>query len=88
MSLLTGEPRSASVCAVAETEVIVVKKEGLAYLLETEPSILEPLSEMLEKRLEDLSSRVVDSSIKEQEQKQPVQKDHILSRIRDFFGIR
>ncbi len=88
MSLLTGEPRSASVCAVAETEIIVVKKEGLANLLETEPLILEPLSEMLEKRLEDLSSRAVNRSIEEQEKKQPVQKDHILGRIRDFFGIR
>lgn len=88
MSLLTGEPRSASVSAVSETEVIVVRKDGLADLLETEPSILEPLSEMLEKRLENLSSRVVDRSIEEQEQKQPVQKDHILGRIRDFFGIR
>ncbi len=88
MSLLTGEPRSASVCTLAETEVIVVKKEGLANLLETEPSILEPLSEMLEKRLEDLSSRAVNRSIEEQEKKQPVQKEHILGRIRDFFGIR
>ncbi|MCK4671523.1 MAG: mechanosensitive ion channel family protein [Candidatus Aegiribacteria sp.] len=88
MSLLTGEPRSASVSAVSETEVIVVKKDGLADLLETEPTILEPLSEMLEKRLEDLSSRVMDRAIEEKEHKKPVQKDHILGRIRDFFGIR
>ena len=88
MSLLTGEPRSASVSAASETEVIVVRKDGLADLLETEPSILEPLSEMLEKRLEDLSGRIIDISVKEKKHKQPVQKDHILSRIRDFFGIR
>ncbi len=88
MSLLTGEPRSASVSAASETEVIVVRKDGLADLLETEPSILEPLSEMLEKRLEDLSGRIVDISVVEKKHKQPVQKDHILSRIRDFFGIR
>ncbi|MCK4504079.1 MAG: mechanosensitive ion channel family protein [Candidatus Aegiribacteria sp.] len=87
MSLLTGEPRSASVSAVSETEVIVVEKYGLADLLKTEPLILEPLSEMLEKRLEDLSSRVVDRAIEEQEREQPVQRDHILGRIRDFFGI-
>ncbi len=88
MSLLTGELRSASASAASETEVIVVNKDGLADLLETEPSVLEPLSEMLEKRLEDLSSRVMDRSIEEQEHEQPAQKDHILGRIRDFFGIR
>ena len=88
MSLLTGEPRSASVSAISETEVIVVRKEGLADLLETEPSILEPLSEMLEKRLEDISSIVMDRSIEEQEREQPAQKEHLLGRIRDFFGIR
>jgi len=88
MSLLTGEPRSASVTASRETEVIVVEKRGMAELLEKESSILEPLSAMLEKRLEDLSGRMTDLNVREESTVQPDRKEHLLGRIRDFFGIR
>lgn len=88
MSLLTGEPRSASVIATKETEVIVVEKGGLGELLETESSILEPMSEMLEQRLASLSSSISDREAEEELLKQPVRKEHLLNRIRDFFGIR
>lgn len=88
MSLLTGEPRSASVIALQETEVIVVEKSGMAELLEHESSIIEPLSAMLEKRLEDLSGRVTNQTAREEKTEQIDRKDHLLGRIRDFFGIR
>jgi CRP-like cAMP-binding protein len=88
MSLLTGEPRSASVVALAETEVIVVEKSGMAELLENEESIIEPLSAILAKRLEELSGRVTDQTVKEEKADQTERKDHLLGRIRDFFGIR
>lgn len=88
MSLLTGEPRSASVIALQETEVIVVEKSGMAELLEHESSIIEPLSAMLEKRLEDLSGRVTNQTAREEKTEHIDRKDHLLGRIRDFFGIR
>ncbi len=88
MSLLTGEPRSASATAVSETEVIVVEKRGMAELLENEASIIEPLSAMLEKRLEELSGRVTVETARKKNAKHPDRKEHLLSRIRDFFGIR
>lgn len=88
MSLLTGEPRSASVTAISETEVIVVEKKGMAELLESEASILEPLSAILEKRLEELSGRVTVETARKKNAEQPDRKEHLLSRIRDFFGIR
>jgi small-conductance mechanosensitive channel/CRP-like cAMP-binding protein len=87
MSLLTGEPRSATITANTETEVIVVEKAGLSRLLETEAAILEPLSAMLEKRLEDLSSRVRDHEESIASAKKPEHKENLLSRIRDFFGL-
>ncbi|MCD4774811.1 MAG: mechanosensitive ion channel family protein [Candidatus Aegiribacteria sp.] len=87
MSLLTGEPRSASVTAICETEVIVVEKSGMAELLEQESSILEPLSAMLEKRMEDLSGRVTKQTGKKKSVEQPDRKEHLIGRIRDFFGI-
>jgi len=88
MSLLTGELRSATVKARTETEVIVVEKAGLADLLETEPAILEPLSEMLQKRLDQLSSMVSDSTEEMERRVEPERRDHLLTRIRDFFGMR
>ncbi len=88
MSLLTGEPRSASVIALAETEVIVVEKSGMAELLEQEASIAEPLSAMLDERLRDLSGRVTEQTAKEGKTERIDRKDHLLGRIRDFFGIR
>ncbi len=88
MSLLTGEPRSASVIAIQETQVIVVEKKGMAELLEQEGAIIEPLSAMLAKRLEDLSGRVTELTAKEEKSEQIDRKDHLLGRIRDFFGIR
>ena len=87
MSLLTGEPRSASVTALEETEVIRVEKAGMSEILEKEESILEPLSAMLHKRLKELSGRSVDSSIKKDAGKRTDKKEHLLTRIRDFFGI-
>lgn len=87
MSLLTGEPRSASVTAIHETEVVVVEKRGMAELLKQESSILEPLSAMLEKRVEDLSGRLTDQKVKKKITEQPDRKEHLIGRIRDFFGI-
>jgi CRP-like cAMP-binding protein len=87
MSLLTGELRSASVTAKCETEVIMVKKSGMSELLENEASIIEPLSAMLEKRLQDLSGKAVDRKSRQEKAKHPDRKEHLLNRIRDFFGI-
>jgi len=87
MSLLTGEPRSATVSANTETEVIVVQKAGLSKLLETEASILEPLTDMLEKRLEDRASRVRDREESLAASRRTEQRDHLLGRIRAFFGL-
>lgn len=88
MSLLTGEPRSASVAAKRETEVIVVEKRGMSQLLEGESSILEPLSDMLDRRLEELSGRVAPKGKGDKADSHPERKEHLLGRIRDFFGIR
>lgn len=87
MSLLTGEPRTASVTAACETEVIMVEKSGMSSILEQETSVLEPLSAMLDRRLQELSGRVVDQKAREEKGRQPDRKEHLLGRIRDFFGI-
>jgi CRP-like cAMP-binding protein len=88
MSLLTGEPRSASVSAESETEVIVVEKSGLAPLLESDSEIVVELSAMLEKRMEELSTVLTETTeMKKTEKKKAVRRDDLISRIRGFFGM-
>ncbi len=50
MSLLTGEPRNASVYAEGELEVTVVDKESFATVLQADHRLAEALSEELERR--------------------------------------
>jgi small-conductance mechanosensitive channel/CRP-like cAMP-binding protein len=90
MSLLTGEPRSATVSALEETQVVVVSREGLKYVLDSNPSLVEPLSAMLEKRSEELAlSREKASALKKTVQKKGTsgQKEDLLARIRSFFKL-
>lgn len=50
MSLLTGEPRSADVIAIVETEVLRIDKEGLRPILSANPQIVDQISEMVAER--------------------------------------
>jgi CRP-like cAMP-binding protein len=55
MSLLTGEPRSASIVALGEVEVVVVGKEAFSTLLHDDGHLAKALSEALEVRSQDLA---------------------------------
>jgi CRP-like cAMP-binding protein len=50
MSLLAGEPRTASVVAVNEVEAIEITKPTFATLLRNNPHVIERLGELLAKR--------------------------------------
>jgi len=52
MSLLTGEPRSATVTAITDCDLLEISKSGLDPILRTRPEILEQLARsMAERRL-------------------------------------
>jgi small-conductance mechanosensitive channel len=90
MSLLTGEPRSATVTALEETQVVVVGKEGLKTLFESNPLLVEPLSSMLEKRRkEQIASQNKASKHrnKVESKSREKHKDDILTRIKSFFKL-
>lgn len=86
-SLLTGEPRSATVTAVEDTEVIVIDKSNFADILTRKPSICTSLSKILESRLEELAKeRAALEKIPEEEVK--VEScSVILKKIKNFFGL-
>ena len=85
MTLLTGEPRSASVLAELETEVVTLGRDAFAGILLAEPAVAETLSEVLTRRnmalgesLAEIES-VADSG-------RPIAAV-ILDRIRSIFGL-
>lgn len=83
MSLLTGQPRSATVVATEETEVLQIKKTALKPLFEENPELVESISKIVEERRE-LLRPAIDADIEEAEE-----TDHgVFRSIRNFFGLK
>jgi small-conductance mechanosensitive channel len=88
MSLLTGEPRTATVVARDETEVVVVDHDGLAPILESDLGIVEQLSEHLQERRDQLEASLENLSTRSSGRSADNgRKEDIFSRIRGFFGV-
>jgi small-conductance mechanosensitive channel len=84
MSLLTGEPRTANVIAIVESEVLRIDKVGLQPIFEGNPALVEAVSELVEERRELL--------IQSQPQGEDTDSDDgrkgMMRSIRKFFGLR
>jgi NTE family protein len=61
MSLVSGEPRSATVVAAVPTTAFELSRYGVAALIAEQPRILENLTRILSDKLAATSARVVDS---------------------------
>lgn len=94
MALLTGEPRSATVTALTDAELLRLRKEDLRAVFTANPRVEEMISHVLAERKlktdqaraeaqEERSSRNVSSSAQEGLQ---VLSQQILAKIRDFFS--
>ncbi len=57
MSLLTGAPRSADVFARVDSILIEIKKDNIAPILESNPRLINEISELLTKRQADWASK-------------------------------
>jgi len=82
MSLLTGEPRSATVVAKGDSLVFEIDKEACADILKAHPAIWDALGQALARRQAELASRQgrkVEPS--------PSAASQLVSRIKAFFGI-
>jgi small-conductance mechanosensitive channel/CRP-like cAMP-binding protein len=86
MSLLTGEPRSATVQAEAETEVVVVAKSAVAALLLEEPDIANGLSEALAERVLERDTHLAEAEAAAHASPAKLKAD-LLHRMRSFFGL-
>lgn len=81
MSLLTGEPRSATVVADDEVEVLEIRKNALKPIFDSNPDLMDSVCAIIEERKQLLESNTstVDATDKES-------KQGVLASIRRFFG--
>jgi small-conductance mechanosensitive channel/CRP-like cAMP-binding protein len=84
MSLLTGEPRSASVLALDEVEVVVVEKAAVSTLLRDDNHLARALSEALESRSREQAAVAAPAAGTGVQQ---AVTDGLLDRIQRFFGL-
>ncbi|MEK0084246.1 mechanosensitive ion channel family protein [Benzoatithermus flavus] len=81
-SLLTGEPRSATVCARTESLLFEITKADLLPVLERSPELARAMSRILTARQADRSSEVPSTP-----PPSPGGEHGLLQRIRAFFGL-
>ncbi|MBK7393506.1 MAG: mechanosensitive ion channel family protein [Chloracidobacterium sp.] len=83
MSLLTGEPRSATVVAFEESEVLRIDKSGLKPIFESNPVLVESISELVEERRALLAAQI-EAHAEEEEQRS---QKGVMRSIKGFFGL-
>jgi len=83
MGLLTGEPRTATVLAEEETEVLEINNLCLKPILEENPELAAALSQIIEERR--LS---FDKSETETEERKIHNKASVFNSIKKFFGLK
>jgi small-conductance mechanosensitive channel/CRP-like cAMP-binding protein len=85
MSLLTGEPRSATLVAEAETDAVIVPAGAVAQILAEDPEVLHNLSAALAERV--LERDVQLAEVANRAEAQASLKAQLLERMRRFFGV-
>jgi small-conductance mechanosensitive channel len=81
MALFTGEPRTASVVAAEETEVLEIGHDAMRALFQTNPDLVEALSHTIKERRVGLAARADDGSDDDET------PDGLLSKIKRFFRL-
>ncbi|HZM85937.1 MAG TPA: cyclic nucleotide-binding domain-containing protein, partial [Blastocatellia bacterium] len=82
MALFTGEPRTANVVAVEETEVFEIGHAAMKHIFHTNPDLAESISWTITERQADLARG------SESAQPSIAQSAGLLSSIKRFFGLR
>ncbi|OLE55357.1 MAG: hypothetical protein AUG51_03525 [Acidobacteria bacterium 13_1_20CM_3_53_8] len=81
MALFTGEPRTANVVALEETEVLEIGYQAMKHLFATNPDLVESLSHTIAERRAGLSARPEDKEAVAEE------SAGLFNSIRRFFGL-
>jgi len=83
MALFTGEPRTASVVALEETEVLEIGHAAMKHLFETNPSLVESISWTIAERRAGLAA-----SAQQATPDSLAESAGLLTSIKRFFGLR
>jgi small-conductance mechanosensitive channel len=81
MALFTGEPRTANVVAVEETEVLEIGHQAMKHLFDTNPDLVEALSHIIAERRIGLTAQKEDASRHAEE------SAGLINSIKRFFGM-
>jgi small-conductance mechanosensitive channel/CRP-like cAMP-binding protein len=87
MALLTGEPRSATVCALTQMSVLVVSKPAMSKVFSADPTLIEQVSAILAERQYNLAGKRDAASRLGVEEETQKKKKSLGGRIRKFFGL-
>jgi small-conductance mechanosensitive channel/CRP-like cAMP-binding protein len=81
MALFTGEPRTANIVAIEETEVLEIDHAAMKQVFDTNPDLVESLSHIISERRQGLAASEALQVTDEDSSK------GILSSIKRFFGL-
>ena len=81
MALFTGEPRTANIVALEETEVLEIGHAAMKQVFDTNPDLVESLSHIIAERRQGLVASE-DLNVSETER-----SDGLLTSIKRFFGL-
>jgi CRP-like cAMP-binding protein len=81
MALFTGEPRTANVVAIEETEVLEIGHAAMKSVFDTNPDLVESLSHIIAERRQALTASQ-DLSTNDRDE-----SEGLLSSIKRFFGL-
>lgn len=81
MALFTGEPRTANVVALEETEVLEIGHDAMKRVFDTNPALVESLSHIMADRRQGLEVRAASTGVADE-------RAGLLSTIKRFFGMR
>jgi len=84
MALLTGEPRSATVRAKGDAELLVVERAGFEALFKTRPSVAAAVSRVLATRQSELRERREQSVVAESSESR---SRRLLAKMQAIFGF-
>ena len=87
MSLLTGEKRTATITAEADTTVLALSKAIFAEVLEANAQIAESLAKVLEKRQRENLEKMAKTKELSQDKLDATSSQTILRKIKSFFGL-
>jgi small-conductance mechanosensitive channel/CRP-like cAMP-binding protein len=87
MSLMTGEPRSATVVALTPVTCYRLDKAAFQEILRRRPSLADPVAEILARRRVGLTAAREDLDQEARKRRVVAVQVDLLARIRDFFGL-